>query len=89
MRGALRGVCLSRQAQLPGGRRAPFKSGAFFGDLLHMKPIISPQADGARKVGVVRDRAGQLRFALEKLEGTLKATGKALIMIEYTDNALG
>jgi uncharacterized protein len=63
------------------------KNGAFFGDMLHMKPIISPHADGARKAGVVRDRAGQLRFALEKLEGALKGEGKALIMMEYTDNA--
>ena len=69
-----------------GGRLS--KSGAFFGDMLHMKPIISPQADGARKAGVVRDRAGQLRFALEKLEGALKGRGKgALIMLQYTDNA--
>ena len=79
-------VFLDRLNYLAAGGRLS-KSGAFFGDLLHMKPIISPQADGARKVGVVRDRAGQLRFALEKLEGALKATGKALIMIEYTDNA--
>jgi DegV family protein with EDD domain len=69
-----------------GGRLST--SGAFFGDMLHMKPIISPHADGARKAGVVRDRAGQLRFALEKLEEALKGEGKALIMIEYTDNAL-
>ncbi len=68
-----------------GGRLS--KSSAFFGDMLHMKPIISPQADGARKAGVVRDRAGQLRFALEKLEGALKEEGRALVMLEYTDNA--
>jgi DegV family protein with EDD domain len=75
----------SLQYLAAGGRLS--KSGAFFGDMLHMKPIISPQAEGARKVGVVRDRAGQLRFALEKLEGVLKGEGKALIMLEYTDNA--
>ena len=79
-------VFLDRLNYLAAGGRLS-KSGAFFGDLLHMKPIISPQADGARKVGVVRDRAGQLRFALEKLEGTLTGEEKALIMIEYTDNA--
>jgi len=28
-----------------------------------MKPIVSPVAEGARKVGVVRNRADQLRFA--------------------------
>ncbi len=79
-------VFLDRLNYLAAGGRLS-KSGAFFGDLLHMKPIISPQADGARKVGVVRDRAGQLRFALEKLDAALNGEGKALIMIEYTDNA--
>ncbi|MHB9096656.1 MAG: DegV family protein [Syntrophales bacterium] len=80
-------VFLDRLQYLAAGGRLS-KSGAFFGDMLHMKPIISPRPDGARKVGVVRDRAGQLRFALEKLEGALKGEGKALIMLEYTDNAL-
>ena len=79
-------VFLDRLQYLAAGGRLS-KSGAFFGDMLHMKPIISPQADGARKAGVVRDRAGQLRFALEKLRGALKGEGKALIMLEYTDNA--
>ena len=79
-------VFLDRLQYLAAGGRLS-RSGAFFGDVLHMKPIISPLADGARKVGVVRDRDGQLRFALEKLEGALKGKGKALIMIEYTDNA--
>ena len=41
--------------------------GAFFGDMLQMKPVISPLAEGVRKMGVVRNRTGQLRFALEKL----------------------
>ncbi len=79
-------VFLDKLQYLAAGGRLS-KSGAFFGDMLHMKPIISPQADGARKVGVVRDRAGQLRFALEKLEEALKGEGRALIMLEYTDNA--
>jgi len=79
-------VFLDKLQYLAAGGRLS-KSSAFFGDMLHMKPIISPQADGARKVGVVRDQAGQLRFALEKLEGALKREGKALIMIEHSDNA--
>ena len=68
-------VFLDKLQYLAAGGRLS-KSSAFFGDMLHMKPIISPQADGARKAGVVRDRAGQLRFALEKLEGALKGEGK-------------
>ena len=80
-------VFLDKLQYLAAGGRLS-RSSAFFGDMLHMKPIISPQADGARKVGVVRDRSGQLRFALEKLEGALKGKGRgALIMLEYSDNA--
>jgi len=50
-----------------------------------MKPVISPLSDGARKVGVVRNQDGQLRFALEKLERARERVG--MIMLEYTDNA--
>ena len=80
-------VFLDKLRYLAAGGRLS-KSGAFFGDMLHMKPVITPRADGARKAGVVRDRAGQLRFALEKLDGTLNGKGNgALIMLEHTDNA--
>ena len=69
-----------------GGRLS--KSGALAGDLLRMKPVISPLADGARRVGLVRDQTEQLRFALERLEEKLKGDGEgALILLEYTDNA--
>jgi DegV family protein with EDD domain len=67
-----------------GGRLS--RTGALAGDMLRMKPVISPLADGAKRVGLVRDRAGQMRFALEKLEGALKGEG-ALILLEHTDNA--
>lgn len=68
-----------------GGRLS--RTGAFVGDMLHMKPIISPLAEGAKKMGVVRDQAGQLAFALEKLSAALGENKKALVMLEYTDNA--
>ncbi|TSA44750.1 MAG: DegV family EDD domain-containing protein [Deltaproteobacteria bacterium] len=68
-----------------GGRLS--RTSAFFGDVLHMKPVISPLAEGAKKMGVVRDQAGQLAFALEKLAAALGEDKKALIMLEYTDNA--
>jgi uncharacterized protein len=67
-----------------GGRLS--RTGAFFGDVLRMKPVITPLADGVRKVGVVRNRAEQLKFALEKLAAALTPNGRAVIMIEYTDN---
>ena len=67
-----------------GGRIS--RTGAFFGDMLRMKPVISPFADGARKVGVVRNRREQLQFALDRLSAELGPDDKAMIMIEYTDN---
>lgn len=58
----------------------------FFGDLLHMKPIISPSAQGAVKVGVVRTREAQLAFALNRLKSCFGSEDTPLIMMEYSDN---
>lgn len=67
-----------------GGRIS--KTGAFFGDMLHVKPVVSPAPDGVKKVGVVRNRDQQINFALEKLKETLHVTQCPLIMLQYTDN---
>ncbi|MDD5722853.1 MAG: DegV family protein [Syntrophales bacterium] len=67
-----------------GGRLS--KTGAFVGDLLHMKPVISPQADGAQKVGMVRNRQDQITFALDKLGEVLPKDSRSAIWLEYTDN---
>jgi len=52
-----------------GGRLS--RTSAFFGDMIHMKPVISPLPEGAKKVGVVRNRTEQLKFAMEKLAAAL------------------
>ena len=67
-----------------GGRLA--KSSAFFGDMFRVKPIISPLAEGAKKVGAVKNRNGQLKFALDKLEASFDKEASPFIMLEYTDN---
>lgn len=67
-----------------GGRMS--KTGAFFGDLVGVKPVVGPFPDGARKLGVVRRAEDQIAFALEKLEEALQGDSSPLIMIEYTDN---
>jgi len=77
-------IFLDRLQYLAAGGRLS-RTGALAGDMLRMKPVISPLSDGARKVGVVRNRDGQLRFALEKLEEA--PGGAGIIMLEYTDNA--
>jgi DegV family protein with EDD domain len=67
-----------------GGRLS--RPNAFFGDMLRMKPVISPLPDGARKVGVVRNQKEQLDFIRRRLEAAFGSEGNGLIMVEYTDN---
>ena len=67
-----------------GGRLS--KTSAFFGDMLNMKPVVSPTAKGARKVGGVRNREEQIDFAIDRLENCLPADASHFIMLEYTDN---
>jgi DegV family protein with EDD domain len=67
-----------------GGRLA--KSSAFFGDVFHVKPIISPTAEGAKKVGAVKNRNGQFKYAFDKLEEAFDKESSPFIMLEYSDN---
>jgi DegV family protein with EDD domain len=67
-----------------GGRIA--KSLAFIGDTFHVKPVITPTGEGAKKVGAVKDRNEQLKFAIGKLDVTLAENSAPLIMLEYSDN---
>ena len=78
-------VFLDKLQYLAAGGRLS-KTSAFFGDMLRMKPVISPLAEGAKKMGVVRTQADQVAFALEKLAGALTPRMPALIMLEYSDN---
>ena len=77
-------VFLDRLKYLAAGGRLS-KPGAFLGDMFHARPIISPVAEGARKVGMVKNRKGQLKFALERLKG-FKQDSAPFIMLEYSDN---
>lgn len=67
-----------------GGRISKLKG--FFGDLLHMKPIITPTAHGAAKVGVARTQEDQVLFALKHLRSCFRATEAPLILLQYSDN---
>ncbi|MFC1859046.1 DegV family protein [Thermodesulfobacteriota bacterium] len=78
-------VFLDKLKYLAAGGRLS-KSSAFFGDILHVKPIISPMAEGAKKVGAVKNQDEQLRFALKKLEESFAKDSAPLIMLEYSDN---
>jgi len=66
-----------------GGRLS--KTGAFFGDLMQMKPVVSPTAEGAKKTGVTRNREDQIRFAVAKLT-EMSQEKEMMVMLEYSDN---
>ena len=74
------------QYLVAGGRVSRAKG--FIGDLLHMKPVISPTAGGVRKVGTVRNQKAQLAFALAKVRTRLDSGKKALLLLQYTDNKI-
>ena len=67
-----------------GGRLS--KTSAFFGDMLNVKPIISPLPEGAKKVGSAKNQDDQVKFALAKLDASIKDDSTAFIMLEYSDN---
>ncbi len=78
-------IFLDRLAYLAAGGRLS-KTGAFFGDMLGMKPVVTPMVDGARKAGLCRSGKDQKVFALKALSKSIDPGGKALIMLEYSDN---
>ena len=67
-----------------GGRVS--RTGGFFGDLLHMKPVISPTMEGVKKEGVVHSSKGQIAFALHKLEEFAGSCRRPVVMLQYSDN---
>ena len=78
-------VFLDKLEYLAAGGRLS-KTSAFFGDMLKMKPVISPQPEGVKKVGVVRNQEDQIKMACERLAASLDKETRALIMLEYSDN---
>ena len=78
-------VFLEKLKYLAAGGRLS-KTSAFFGDMLKMKPVISPHPEGVKKMGVVRNLKDQLKMARERLAASLDGDSRALIMLEYSDN---
>ena len=54
--------------------------------MLHVKPVITPTAQGAKKVGIVRSCESQIKLVLEKLASADKREKISFIMLEYSDN---
>jgi hypothetical protein len=67
-----------------GGRMS--RPGAFIGDMLHLKPVVTPTPNGAKKMAVVRSSEEQVRFAIRHLEAALPGDGGVGILLEYSDN---
>ena len=78
-------IFLDRLHYLAAGGRLS-KTGAFFGDMMRVKPVISPRADGAGKVGVVRNRRDQVAFAAKRLAEAIRPDSRSVIWLSYTDN---
>lgn len=78
-------VFLDQLKYLAAGGRIS-KTGGFFGDLLGVKPVISPLAEGVKKIGVVRKNARQLPLALEYFTDRVASDSNARILLQYTDN---
>jgi uncharacterized protein len=77
-------IFLDRLRYLAAGGRLS-KTGGFLGDLLQVKPVITPTPQGAVKVGTARTRRDQLEFALSRLDRGLPRDAGGLILLEYSD----
>jgi DegV family protein with EDD domain len=78
-------IFLDRLQFLAAGGRIS-KTSAFFGDVLHIKPIVSPYPDGARKIAVVKSSRDQVKFAFRCLEQNISKDQEAALLLEYSDN---
>lgn len=78
-------VFLDKLKYLAAGGRLS-KPGAFFGDMFRAKPIISPVAEGAKKVGIVKSQSQQVAFAMDRLKESFAKDAEPFIMLEYSDN---
>ncbi|NOZ02194.1 MAG: DegV family EDD domain-containing protein [Deltaproteobacteria bacterium] len=67
-----------------GGRLS--KTSAFLGDALRLKPVVSPLADGAKKVATARNRGEQVNIAFDRMDRCVLDGKDAIILLEHTDN---
>lgn len=76
---------LDRLRYLAAGGRLS-KTKAAMGDLFGVKPVVTPAADGARKVAAVRDREGQIAFALARMTEDFRDRPPDAVLLEFSDN---
>jgi len=78
-------IFLDRLHYLAAGGRLS-KTSAFFGDMLRMKPIVTPLPEGVKKLGLARNSSEQIDFMVERLQTSLEKGSRPLFMIEFSDN---
>jgi DegV family protein with EDD domain len=78
-------VFLDQLKYLAAGGRISKASG-FFGDLLSVKPVISPLAEGVQKVGKVRKNSQQVPLAIDFFKKRIEPGTKVRMLLQYTDN---
>ena len=62
------------------------KTGAFFGDILRVKPIVSPFPDGVKKMGVARSAKDQVKFLFARLDEALSKEKEVTFLLQHSDN---
>lgn len=67
-----------------GGRIS--KTGAFFGDILSLKPIVSPFPDGVKKMGLARSAHDQIKFLFARLDEVLSEDQEVTFLLQHSDN---
>ena len=67
-----------------GGRIS--KSKGFFGDLIGIKPVIRPTAEGAARAGTVRKASEQVLFAVRYLKQRYPSNARLTILLQFSDN---
>jgi len=67
-----------------GGRIS--KTRAFFGNMLGMRPVVTPTAEGVVRAGVAKTFDEQMAFARARLKEETDAGTAPLILLQYTDN---
>lgn len=67
-----------------GGRVS--KISGLAGGLLGLKPVISPQPEGVRKLAVLRSQAAQVDFALTQIEQLKRRGAITLALLQFSDN---
>jgi len=79
-------IFLERLEYLARGGRLS-KAGAWFGDALHLAPVVSPFPDGARKVALLRKLEDKVAYACERAKQSFaRSDGKGYLLVQFTDN---